>query len=519
MTTTDNHDKAAIWVQPDNLTPWAANPRENDHAVADVANSIDRFGFASPIIARQTKDGLQVIAGHTRLKAAKRLGLDRVPVRVLDLDEDQAKLLALADNRVAEIATWSDDLGDLLRDMDAEGFDLDGLGWTEQELEALMVPPLFEMDEDADELPEVDEEQPLSKPGEVYELGPHRLMCGDSTDPDQVATLMAGDLAELLHADPPYGMGKESDGVANDNLYREKLDRFQMDWIRVWLQHATDRASLYVWGNAEDLWRLWYRAGLAEFDSLTMRNELVWDKGSVPGMASAHLQSYPPATERCLHLMRGQQFLGSVNEDEYPECYEPLRLHMVAERDKAGWVNKDVNEITGTAMAQHWFSRSQFYPITRKHYEALQAAANGVAFCEDFDHLLGVKFADVLQAGERAKEERYAKLAESRSFFDGSHQAATDVWRFDRVYGEDRYGHATPKNLEMISRICRTSAPDNAWIAEPFGGTGTTLIAAAARGRRCAIMELEPVFCDVIRRRWGQFAQANGHDPGPGALL
>jgi len=121
------------------LTPWADNPRINDHAVADVARSIERFGFASPIIARPIDGGgHEVIAGHTRLKAAVSLGLDRVPVRVMDLDPADAKLLALADNRVGEIAEWSDGLSDILRQMDADGIDLDGLGFNDDDLTLLL---------------------------------------------------------------------------------------------------------------------------------------------------------------------------------------------------------------------------------------------------------------------------------------------------------------------------------------------------------------------------------------------
>lgn len=101
-------DNAADWMDIDALTPWAENPRENKKAIGKVAESIARFGFASPIIAR--KENLEIIAGHTRWAAARKLGLDRVPVRVLDLSESEARLLALADNKLGEIADWNDDL-------------------------------------------------------------------------------------------------------------------------------------------------------------------------------------------------------------------------------------------------------------------------------------------------------------------------------------------------------------------------------------------------------------------------
>jgi ParB family chromosome partitioning protein len=127
---------AAIWVDINDLKPWNQNPRKNDHAVPDVAKSIERFGFASPIIANA--DG-QVIAGHTRLKAAKYLGLNQVPVRYMDLDDVDSRLLALADNKVSEIADWDDgSLTQIFRELDAEGADLEGLGWGDDEIEAMI---------------------------------------------------------------------------------------------------------------------------------------------------------------------------------------------------------------------------------------------------------------------------------------------------------------------------------------------------------------------------------------------
>jgi site-specific DNA-methyltransferase (adenine-specific) len=133
---------AAEWVPIGALTPWRDNPRQNDQAVNAVADSIKRFGFASPIIARM--DG-EVIAGHTRLKAAQALGLDRVPVRYMDLDPADAKLLALADNRVGEIADWDDDgLADVLLQLSADGVDLAGLGWSQEELKAIISPEEYQ---------------------------------------------------------------------------------------------------------------------------------------------------------------------------------------------------------------------------------------------------------------------------------------------------------------------------------------------------------------------------------------
>lgn len=137
MTRTTLDAAAATWEAIDSLTPWAQNPRNNDDAVEQVAESIRRFGFAAPIVARAADRS--VIAGHTRLKAARQLGLDLVPVRFVDLDEDEARALALADNKLNEIAAWDEaGLSEVLRELEQTGLDLAGLGWQSDELDALL---------------------------------------------------------------------------------------------------------------------------------------------------------------------------------------------------------------------------------------------------------------------------------------------------------------------------------------------------------------------------------------------
>jgi len=200
---------AAEWVPIGALTPWRDNPRQNDQAVNAVADSIKRFGFASPIIARM--DG-EVIAGHTRLKAAQALGLDRVPVRYMDLDPADAKLLALADNRVGEIADWDDDrLSDILNELHAEGVDIDGIGWSAEELAEIMALGA-EMPEEEGTADEIDPDAVVySEPGQVYQLGPHRLICGDCRELDTVSTLMDGQEINVAFTSPPYASQRKYD--------------------------------------------------------------------------------------------------------------------------------------------------------------------------------------------------------------------------------------------------------------------------------------------------------------------
>ena len=130
-------DAAATWTPIGTIKPWDKNPRRNEAAVDEVAKSIKRFGFGAPILAR-TQDRV-VIAGHTRLKAAQKLGLDKVPVRFLDLDPAMARALALADNKLGELAQWDDEgLADVLRELEEAQVDFDGLGFSDEELEMII---------------------------------------------------------------------------------------------------------------------------------------------------------------------------------------------------------------------------------------------------------------------------------------------------------------------------------------------------------------------------------------------
>lgn len=226
---------AAEWVALTSLHPWDRNPRRNDGAVAKVAASIKRFGFGAPIVARRA-DG-RIIAGHTRFKAAQSLGINTVPVRFLDLDPSDADLLALADNRTSEEAEWDNPLlAEILRELSAEdraetGFDASEIDSILAEAEAAAFAEVEE-DEDAVEEPPA---EPRSKPGEVYELGPHRLMCGDSTVVTDVEKACGGRVADLIFTDPPYGIAYkrmsghhkaiENDGNAGDahNVARDAL--------------------------------------------------------------------------------------------------------------------------------------------------------------------------------------------------------------------------------------------------------------------------------------------------------
>lgn len=136
-------EAAAVYVAIDSLVPWDRNPRKNDAAIPEVAGSIKRFGFGAPIIARLADR--RIIAGHTRWAAAKSLGLEQVPVRFLDLSEDEATALTLADNKLGELSEWNDaELADLLRGLHESSVDLAGLGWDQDALANLLADPVLD---------------------------------------------------------------------------------------------------------------------------------------------------------------------------------------------------------------------------------------------------------------------------------------------------------------------------------------------------------------------------------------
>lgn len=517
----------------DRLRPYDRNARTHSpDQVAKIAASLAEFGFVNPILVDST-DG--IIAGHGRLMAARKLGLSEVPVIVLDhLTDAQRRAYILADNKLAELAGWDVDLlAAELTDLEAEGFDLEVAGFSDEEIAALcddgvfptggatggtgqsqptepQQPPAQVNREGLDDNPEPPP-VPVTRTGDVWILGAHRVMCGDSTNARDVARLMNGQKATLLHADPPYGMGKEAEGVANDNLRGGALDGFQLDWWGAFRPHLTPNASAYIWGNAPDLWRLWYAAGLGETEPMTMRNEIVWDKKSIAGMKSPDLTQYPEASERALFFQLGR-YVFQINQtkDDYWPGWEPIRTWLCEQRDAAGFTAGDVKEICGNHMYGHWFGQSQWSIISREKYDKLAAAAQGAAFTRPYDDLRAeYERLQRIFNGE-VRDDREAEFRAARPYFDNAHDIMRDVWEFPRVIGDERHGHATPKPVAMMERAIKSSSRQLDVVVEPFGGSGSTLIGCETTGRACYTMELQANYCDVIVTRW---AKLTGHHP------
>jgi DNA modification methylase len=380
------------------LIPYARNARtHSDEQVAQIAASIAEFGWTNPIIAGS--DGI-VIAGHARLQAARKLGMTEVPVIVLDhLTETQRRALVLADNRLALNAGWD---GEMLRieltTLEEEGFNLELVGFTDDELEDLLrdaepVPP-GGTDEDA--VPETPESA-VTVPGDVWLLGEHRLLCGDSIQLEVVEKVLAGGLADMVFTDPPYNVnygetmkdklrGKKRK-IANDNL-GDAFEQFLRDTCANLL--AVTKGAIYVCMSSSQLHTL-HQAFTGSGGHWS--TFVIWAKNTF-----------------------------TMGRSDYQRQYEPILY---------GWK-------------------------------------------EGTDH-----------------------------FWCGARDQG-DVWLVKKPVSNDL--HPTMKPIELVERAVRNSSKSRDTVLDPFGGSGSTLIACERTGRQARLIELEAKYCDVIIRRFQEYA-------------
>ena len=477
--------KELKWEPIKSIRPYEKNPRRNDEAVDAVAASIREFGWQQPIVV--DKDGV-IIAGHTRYKAAKKLKCDTVPVVVADdLTEDQVKAYRLADNKTGELAEWDTALlGEELAEL--ADFDMSQFGF-----DTILQEEAREAEEDDYDVNPP--EEPKAKLGDIYQLGRHRLMCGDSTSATDIEKLMSGNVADTVFTDPPYGMKKEKDGVANDNLNYDDLLEFNRQWIPLTFAVLKDMGSWYCWGIDEPLMDIYAHIlkPLSRDNKIVIRNYITWAKHSAFGMNSDLMLSYPRETEKCWFVVKGQSW-NSNNAEFFNYKYQPVLDYLNGEAKKVGLNGKRLNQLTGVQMWSHWFTHSQFTVIPQKHYETLQKEYNVLsAFLLSYEEVRG------LIGGK--DEKPYFDL----TWFDDGGIPLTDVWRVSTTSEKEREqtgGHATPKPIKLCERAIVTSTRKNENVLDVFGGSGSTLIACEYLERNCFMMELEPKWVDVIIHRW-----------------
>jgi len=285
-----------VQIQPiTSVKPYARNPRVNDHAVDAVAASIREFGFRQPIVV--DADGV-IITGHTRFKAAVQLGLTKIPVHVAtDLTPEQVKAYRIVDNKSNELATWDFEILPIeLAELQDAGFDLDLLAFHDKELTQLLNANVKQGQTDPDDVPEPPDE-PITRKGDLWILGNHRLMCGDSANSDDVDKLLDGHSIQMCHTDPPYGVslmprsnnaiaaglsnfpGEQGAGttkmrakdrpLANDDLSDEEFATMLNAWFGNLARVLEPGRAAWLWGGYKNL---------ANYPAAFQKNGLYWSQ-------------------------------------------------------------------------------------------------------------------------------------------------------------------------------------------------------------------------------------------------
>jgi DNA modification methylase len=412
------------------ITPYENNPRVNDDAVDAVVASLREFGFRQPIVV--DADGI-IIVGHTRYKAAVKMGLDRVPVHVAtDLSPEQIRAYRIADNQTASLATWDYDLLPIeLGELKDANYDLGLLGFDADALARLISPGGVEGLTDPDDVPAPPDEA-ITQPGDLWILGDHRLLCGDSSKAEDVDRLLDGAVIHLVNTDPPYNVKVEP---RSNNAIAAGLSSFtgakhhqSMD-LALHPEKAlpTDRKL-----RAKDR---------------PLANDFVSDEEF-----DRLLDSWFGNIARVLEPGRGFYIWGGyANCANYPPV---LKAH-------------------GLYFSQAIIWDKQHPVLTRKDY----MGAHEWCF--------------------------YGWLEGAAHVFLGPNNA-TDLWHIKKVNPQNMV-HLTEKPVELAVRAMEYSSRVGENVLDLFGGSGSTLIAAQQTGRKAFLMELDPLYCDVIVQRFEQF--------------
>ena len=467
------------------------NPRElTAEQHQQLKDSLSRFGVVDPVIVNTHPERENIIVGgHQRAKVWSAMGNDTIPTVEVKLTPEKERELNIRLNKNS--GQWDEQALQEYFNTDELiewGFDGEELKFFEPETTEGLI--------DDDEIPEVTEA--ITQEGDLWILGEHRLLCGDSTKQEDVERLMDGNKADMVFTDPPYGMKKEKQGVLNDNLNYDDLLNFNKQWIPLSFSILKDVGSWYCWGTDEPLMDIYsdiIKPYIKE-NKATFRNLITWNKSylknggifnpfGASGMDGNRL--YPIADEKCLFIMMGVQGF-NTNADNYFEAWEPIRKYLNDEMEKCGG-RKNWKTALDNQMGSHYFTKSQWTLPTEENYKKLQEFANGKAFKKEYSAI---------------KKEYYA----TRSYFRNSDES-NNVWNIELLKGGEEKdstgGHATPKPLGLCERAVKSSSRKREICSDLFLGSGSTLIACEKTNRKCYGMELDPHYCDVIVKRWEEY--------------
>ncbi|MDU2064412.1 MAG: site-specific DNA-methyltransferase [Sporomusaceae bacterium] len=446
----------AIHCAYDELIDVAAlipNPRNpNTHPQRQIellAKIIKNQGWRSPITV-SNRSGF-IVRGHGRLLAAQHLGLEKAPVDRQDYGSDADEWADLiADNRIAELSSIDDAvLGELMSEIHEIGFDMDLTGFSEKQVDNLLADlRVIEVKEDDFDVVAAVKgiTEPITKLGDIWQLGAHRLMCGDATKLTDVEKLMNGDLADVIFTDPPYNVAyeggtKDKLTIQNDNMSSEAFNQFLHAAFSSMYDVAKQGTAIYV----------------CHADS---------EGSNFRGSMQASGWMY----KQCLIWAKNQFVLG---RQDYQWQHEPILY---------GWKPGAAHRFYGGRKQGTLIEETAPLTIKEDDQGALLTFSDGVRFVT-----VRVPAYEMLQAGE---------------------DSLSTVWRFDKPL---RNGdHPTTKPIGLCARAIQNSSKSGETVVDFFGGSGSTLMAAEQTGRVARVMEIDPVYCDVIIRRWEDFTGKKG---------
>ncbi len=420
------------------LTEFQGNLKiREDTDYEKIERSIKKHGFSFPFFCWKKGKINYVIDGHGRMGALQRMvaeGEKLPPLPVVYVkckDEAEAKEILLKLNSQYGHMT-ADSVREFLGDLK---IDFEDLALPDGFLDLSTEQAMKDTKGD-DDAPEVDYGEPDSKPGKVYQLGPHRLMCGDSTSAEDMAKLMAGEKADLIITDPPYNVDYEGGNgkkIQNDNMSDNKFLNFLTDAFRTMLGVLKNGGAFYIWH--------------ADSEGYNFRQAVKNCNGRV---------------RECLIWVKNSLVLGRM---DYHYRHEPCLY---------GWKE---------GAGHYWEGRrdlSTVFDETRADYKKMN------------------------------KEQLIEELKRV------DNEIKTTIIYEDKPKKSDE--HPTMKPVRLFERLMLNSSKAEDVVLDPFGGSGTTVITAAKTGRYARTMELDPHYCDVIRKRWTTWAKENGIEPGPGGL-
>jgi DNA modification methylase len=425
------------------LKPYEKNARTHSaEQVEQLTRSIREFGFTNPLLIDEQN---RIIAGHGRLQAALALKMTDVPVIILSgLSEPQRRALILADNKIALNSGWDLKLlTEELAELKLEGYDLTLTGFSLEEIDAMT--PVVVDDNDPDDAPDLPAE-PKTKPGDVYVMGPHRLVCGDSTSVDNLDRLMRGELADVCWTDPPYNVAYGGDGsnAANKN----KVDGGKRNTREILNDDMSD-------GEFRDFMSSVYAAAF-----------IVLKPGAAVYVAHSETER---ATFTRAFLDNGFKLSG---------CLIWRKDSLVLGRSDYQWQHEPILYGWKPGSRHRWYGG-------RKLTTMIDLDQDRMPFKRREDGKYEIRIGDAVMVidGTATIEELVP------SVINEAKPKRNDV-------------HPTMKPVALIERMLRNSARPGDIVLDLFGGSGSTLMAAERLGMCARLSELDPGYCDVIVARW-----------------